>query len=321
MKTKTTPRDFFLYLFSGGALYFSAITLVFLLWQIINTLLPEFAVYNYYQNGGIPAALRWGVALLIVAFPSYLVAAWWIGKDIDKHPEKKDIWVRKWFIYATLFLASVTLLGDLVFLLYNLLGGDFAVRFILKMLSLGIVAGAVLGYHVFILRREPNKHFQARRLLIIGSSLFVGAALVTGIILAGSPKEARTGRNDQTRIQDLQNIQWQVINFWQQKERLPETLNELVDPAAPQQLPVDPVTQERYELAITGERSFQLCAVFETEQSEDEFREIRQPVYPSDAPFGVVKEPEITTWSHGIGRTCFDREIDPERYPFYSKTQ
>lgn len=46
----------------------------------------------------------------------------------------------------------------------------------------------------------------------------------------GSPAQQRTWRLDDKRVNDLQNIQSQVINYWQQKEKLPMTLSELSNP-------------------------------------------------------------------------------------------
>jgi hypothetical protein len=43
----------------------------------------------------------------------------------------------------------------------------------------------------------------------------------------GSPNSQRLFRLDQKRIVDLQNIQYQVINYWQQKEKLPEEFKAL----------------------------------------------------------------------------------------------
>jgi hypothetical protein len=307
---KTSPKDFFLYAFAAGALYFCAVTLVTLLWQLINFWLPLPESLYYFGSEGISGALRWSIALLVIIFPAYVASMWWIGKDVDREPAKQHIWVRRWFIYATLFFAAVTLLGDLVFLVYTLLGGDVAARFILKALSVAVVAAGVFAYHWFLLKREPGTAMQARKVITVVASLAVAAAVVAGFAVAGSPSSARAERNDATRISNLQDIQWQTTNFWQQKERLPASLDELVDPANPVPLPVDPVSGEPYRLEVVDTYSFRLCATFETDYSEPSMD--RSTVYPMDVVSG--KGGPIT-WAHGVGETCFDRTIDPERYP------
>lgn len=309
---KTSPKDFFLYAFAAGALYFCAVTLVTLLWQLINYCFPLPESFDYYGSEGISSALRWSIALLVIIFPAYVASMWWIGKDVDREPAKQHIWVRRWFIYATLFFAAVTLLGDLVFLVYTLLGGDVASRFILKALAVAAVAGGVFAYHWFLLRREPGTAMQARKVITVIASVAVGAAVIAGFVVAGSPSSARAARNDMTRISNLQEIQWQTTNFWQQKGRLPASLGELVDPANPVPLPSDPVTGEQYGFEVVDRYSFRICANFETEYTEPSLERSTSP-YPLD----VTSKGGPVTWGHGVGETCFDRTIDPERYPQY----
>lgn len=310
---KTSPKDFFLYAFAAGALYFCAVTLVTLLWQLINHWLPLSENIYYFGGDGISAALRWSIALLIIIFPAYVGSMWWIGKDVDREPEKQHIWVRRWFIYATLFFSAVTLLGDLVFLVYTLLGGDVASRFILKALTVALVAAAVFGYHWFLLKREPGTALATRKVITLVASLFVLAAVIAGFVVAGSPSSARAERNDQQRVQDLEQIQWQVTSFWQLKKRLPATSSELVDPANPSPLPVDPETGEQYRFEIVSDLTYRMCANFEANSASANGSEV-----PSMAPYydeyGMY-ESMGNVWSHGVGDTCFERTIDPERFP------
>lgn len=310
--TKTTPKDFFLYAFAAGALYFSATTLITLLWQLINHWLPDASAFDIYAIESVGTALRFAIAMLVIIFPAYLVAMWSIGKDVDRTPEKRELWVRRWFIWATLFIAAVTLLGDLVFLVYTLLGGDVALRFVLKALSVGIVAAAVFVYHWYILHREPGTGMVTRRVITIASAVVVVAAIVLALMVTGSPSSARATINDQQRISDLQNMQYQVTTFWELKQRLPASASELVDPANPMPLPVDPKSQVQYTYEKKGDKEFSLCATFETDMSTDQ---INMRDSYSTAPYGETGISDTKVWGHGIGETCFTRTIDPERYP------
>jgi hypothetical protein len=309
---RTSPRDFFLYLFAAGSLYFCAVTLVTLLWQLVNHWIPAPEAFGYsYYGDSIAAALRWSIALLIVIFPAYVIAMWRIGKDVDRAPEKRELWVRRWFVYATLFIASATLLGDLVYLVYALLGGDVALRFALKAVSVALVAGAVLAYHLFLLRREPGTGMGTRKAITVVASAAVLAAVIAGFCIAGSPVDARRQANDARRVSDLQGLQWQMTTFWQQKQRLPENLGELVDPANPVPLPTDPVTAGTYRYEKLGETGFRLCATFEAK--DDGMPEGGQSVAYPGPEYDASGMPQ--TWAHGAGETCFERAIDPERYP------
>lgn len=306
METHTTPKDFFLYLFAAGTLYVSATTLVTLIWQVINVVLPDVTMYDY-AYGFATGAIRWAVALLVVVFPAYVASMWWIGKDVDREPGKRDIWVRRWFIWLTLFVAAAVVLGDLATVLYSFLGGELALRFGLKALTVAGVACAVLAYHWYLLRREPGTGMTTRKGIVAAAVLVVLAAIVAGVIAMGSPWKARAEANDQQRVSDLSQVQRQVISFWQQKQRLPDAVDEVIDPAYPSPLPADPQTGQAYRYEKRGTYDFALCAVFEGSATADDIN--RRNGYPIG--LGAPEE----AWAHGAGENCFVRTIDPDRYP------
>ena len=74
----------------------------------------------------------------------------------------------------------------------------------------------------------------------IFSTLLVVLAIVYSFMIMGSPMKQRDLRLDDRRVSDLQNIQYQVINYWQQKEELPKDLATLANPLTGFSLPVDP---------------------------------------------------------------------------------
>jgi hypothetical protein len=114
-------------------------------------------------------------------------------------------------------------------------------------------------------------------------------------------------RYDSQKISDLQNIQWQIINYWQQKEQLPNSLSDLEDPISGFVVPVDSQTKESYIYKKTDTLSFELCAEFNktAETNGQNFR----VAYPEFG--GKLGE----NWQHGVGVVCFSRTIDPELYP------
>ena len=48
-------------------------------------------------------------------------------------------------------------IGDVIVLIYNFLGGELRVRFVLKALTIGAIAGPVFGYYVWDLRRDEEE--------------------------------------------------------------------------------------------------------------------------------------------------------------------
>ena len=47
--------------------------------------------------------------------------------------------------------------GDLITLLYNVLGGELGARFLLKVFVVGAIAGSIFGYYLSDLRREEKQ--------------------------------------------------------------------------------------------------------------------------------------------------------------------
>jgi hypothetical protein len=145
--------------------------------------------------------------------------------------------------------------------------------------------------------------------LIIG---IVILAIVVGFFILGTPKSERLRRLDERRVSDLQSIQWQVINYWQTKNELPEGLSALEDSTTGVRSPVDPETGLIYEYKIIPEKdlTFELCANFKTDTSSSITKDsISRPVMPYEIGS------EAWNWQHPIGRFCFERTIDPEQYP------
>ena len=76
---------------------------------------------------------------------------------------------------------------------------------------------------------------------------------------------------------------------------------------------MDPDTGAAYEYHATAQLNFELCATFALESLSNDRTTIAKPV-----PMGGEYETP-TYWNHSAGRACFDRTIDPDKYPPFSK--
>jgi hypothetical protein len=83
--------------------------------------------------------------------------SWFINRGLVRNPAKRLSAIRRWLTYLTLFLAVTILAGDLIALIYNLLGGELTIRFLLKVSTVAVIAGGVLGYYLADLRREERE--------------------------------------------------------------------------------------------------------------------------------------------------------------------
>jgi hypothetical protein len=104
-------------------------------------------------------AIRWPVSMLIVAFPVFAVMARLVARATRLDPTKRASRIRRRLIYIVLFVASLVLIGDLTTLVYYFLGGEVTLRFLLKVLTVGLIAGAVFFSYYLHLRaaeQEPE---------------------------------------------------------------------------------------------------------------------------------------------------------------------
>ncbi|MDP2641980.1 MAG: DUF5671 domain-containing protein [bacterium] len=303
-----TAKDFFLQLAAIVTFYASTVALITLLFEVINFAYPRFTnAYQYYSP-----SISLQVATLIVAFPLFIFLSWVLQKSYMEEPALRESLVRRWLAYITVFIAGAVVAGDLVTVIYMFLDGqDLTTGFLLKVLTLLVVAGGVFLYYLREIRNiiSPGE----RNIWRVVAVVIILASIVVGFAVTGSPAAQRDRRDDTQRVSDLQSMQWQIVNYWQQKETLPATLEDLKDPISGYTVPTDPQTSAPYEYERMGNLSFRLCATFYRSSQMMQNGSLVRPMIPVSYPDynGKVSE----SWQHEAGRTCFDRAIDPELYP------
>lgn len=299
-ENKNLPKDVFLHLLSIIALYISAGSLITLIFQYINLYFPDALRPIYYS--GTADTIRWTMASLVIVFPVYLAVIWMLDRDYLRFPEKRELKIRKWLVYFTLFLGGIILITDLVTLVYNFLGGDLTLPFLLKVLAFFIVIGTIFAYYLLDLRQQLNS--RAKYWFVLASSSAVLFCIIGGFFTAGSPFKARLYKFDEQRINDLQTLQYQIIDsYWVQKEVLPPSLDDLKNDITGFVPPKDPETNQPYSYSIDGALTFRLCANFNLGSDSN-----------INAPKPVYYEPQQQNWNHGEGNVCFSRTIDPQLY-------
>jgi len=147
-----SAREAFLYLLLFTTLYLSAFNLGGLLFQLIELGFPEPGA----SAAPVHQAMRWSIAILVVAFPVFLFLARLTARELKADPTKRTSRVRRWLTYLTLFVAASALLGDGAALVYHLLGGELTIRFVLKVATIVVIAGAVFRYYLRDLDTEPT---------------------------------------------------------------------------------------------------------------------------------------------------------------------
>lgn len=216
-------------------------------------------------------------------------------------PEKKHIAVRKWLTYITLFIAGLTLAGDLVTVLYFFLDGqELTAGFLLKILSVLIITAMVFAYYISDIRGKLTGTY--RKIWLIVSVLLIVASIVWGFIILGSPRTQQLLKYDQQKINDLQNINNGVMTYYSIKGSIPEKLSDISTVVNYFTAPVDSQTNQSYEYILVGQsaKAYQLCATFNKESQINKVGST--PVYNN------------SSWTHPAGRYCFNEAIPLNQY-------
>jgi hypothetical protein len=132
-----------------------------------------------------------------------------------------------------------------------------------------------------------------KQLLAIVVTVIVAAAVVTGIVIIGSPMEERTRRLDTRRVQDLQQISRAVQVYHGRHRRPPASLDELSKEPGLALVPRDPMTGQPYGYLAVDADSYELCGTFDRD---------------SDARTAGF-------WSHGAGTQCFTLNVKQTTVP------
>ena len=301
-KATSTPKDVFLHLFNIVTFYLSTIGFITLYIQYINAAFPDPLTYYFTAIAG---GVRWSTSVLFIAVPAYLLSSWFLAKDLAITPEKRDLKLRKWLVYFTLFVSAITIIVDLMIFVYNFLNGELTIQFFLKVLIVLLVAGAVFGYYLWDLKR-PVKKTNAPKILAIIFSGVVLASIILGFFIVGTPADQRDRRFDDQRVSDLQMLQAQIVDYWNKKDALPKGLNNLEDNISGFTTPKDPATKQAYEYKIISSLSFELCANFS--KPSQNTAAIGQKEAYMYSPYGLMSQ----NWDHEAGRICWTRTIDPE---------
>lgn len=297
------PKHFFLQLGIVVALYASIVSFISFLFEVINQVWPDVTTYYYDVS---QSGLRFAVSVLVVMFPLFLFLSRLYRKSVQSTPEISEFKMRKWIVYFTLFLSGLTVVIDLIVLINYFLGGEvLTIAFLLKALVVLVVALKVFYFYLEDLKGRWDANPKQTKFVAIILSLVVLASVVVGILLIGSPSKQRDIMQDRDRVLGLANLQQQLIDFYQSKGELPKTLAVLSDPLTGTVVPRDPETGEFFEYTSTSKLSFTLCANFKTE-SPKEMNSVSY-MYPS------ITDGEH--FKHKAERTCFERTIDPEKFP------
>lgn len=152
-----SARDVFFHLLAFTALYAAVISLIYLTFTYIEFAFPDpVRRTSDYAIDSALSEIRVCLATLIVAYPVFLFVWWLLLREIRTSPDKAKSWVRRWLTILSIFVGAVTIGADVIVVVFYLVEGDLTVRFLLKVLALFVVTGALLIYLALTLRSEAE---------------------------------------------------------------------------------------------------------------------------------------------------------------------
>lgn len=305
---KSSTVDIVINFFSFILLGIVATALGTLWFQIVERAFPDpLAAIGGDGQWGLTRAIHYAIASLVIAFPLYLVTLRLWFRKFREDENRSESALSRWLTYLVLLVASVTIVGDLITVLFRLLQGEYSVRFLLKALVILVIASLIFGFYALErLKIQYRRDISGNALRAFGWSVatLVALGIVVGFFAAGSPETARKLAFDSERASNLNELSRCIERYAQDLGRLPDSLDELsrspryVDCAAAMR---DPETRKAYEYRIvTPSRAegpatladFELCATFSLASAgQRSGRAIPGERYP--------------IWSeHGAGRSC-----------------
>jgi hypothetical protein len=299
--SKTSAKDFFLNLGAVISLYTVIGSLISLLFTVIQSKFPQSSTYGYdyaYTSMYMGAqSISWPVAMLIIVFPIFLTLMYLLGKEYSTPgQEKKHTSIHKWLTYITLFIAGITIAGDLISVIYYFIDGqEMTTGFVLKVTVVLVIAIGVFWYFISEIR---NKLSQKERMVwrILACIIVIGSIAI-GFFVLGSPRTQRLYKYDTEKINELSSLTYSIENYYSIHAKLPSDLSLLAVSGYPRI--VDMQTSKPYGYEILSATTYNLCADFNK----------NTPEYITNSTYGNYP------WVHPAGTYCFTQVIKPGNFP------
>lgn len=268
MSNKNNAKFAFWYMLSLVALIFMALSTGQVIFQIINKFIADFS--NGYAHSFDSGILKFAISSLIISIPLYYIITHQIEKSLEKKELDKDSGVRRWLTYFILFVSSVVIIVWLIATINSFLGGELTSKFLLKTLTVIVISGLVFSYYLYDIRRdETGKSNNIIKTYLIVSLILTFGSLIAAFFVVESPSEARARRHDYEVLNNFTQIDSTITNYYSEKKVLPENLDQLkgqtpyINAAALK----DPKTGANYEYKKIGDKEYELCATFETDNT------------------------------------------------------
>lgn len=284
-KQGSNAQDFFLYLVTFLSLAFVAFGEGSILFGFVDKFVTNLEMRTYQAFN--QEAVKFGIAALIIAGPIFFAISRIITKRINNQQISLESVVRKWLTYIVLFFAAATIIGDLIALVINFLGGDYTGSFLLKVLVILLIAGGIFGYYFWDMRRTRAVSSINKKAMLACASV-VAATFFAGFFIIDSPAISRQKKLDQQTVNNMQSIDSSVQNYFSEAGKLPQNLDQLQST----KFSIGTQNLKSITYKVQDTEIYQLCGDFQRSNLADETWQY---------------EAFVNDWRHGGGNFCFTR--------------
>ncbi len=298
-----TAKHFALQLGSLASLYLSVAFFLVLLFGMIDIIFPD-ALDSVWQIESSTSMIRFGFAMTVVFFPTYLFLTRRVNKNRRDSNDGTYLGLTKWLIYLSLLVGGAVLLGDLVGVIMGFLEGDLTQRFLLKAIAVFVVAGSAFFYYL----KDAQGYWMKNEKQSVAYGCLAAMAIFTTLVVSlgyiETPAEVRERKADQQQVQDLREWQWAVQDYLYTNNKLPEGIMAAYEGRG--QVPQAPENRSAYTYALK-ESGFELCATFSEDNTDRDNFGRPFPVSLEDGEGPVILNTE--NWYYEAGKSCFEREV------------
>ena len=292
--TDNAAKFAFFYMLSLVALVFMALSTGMIIFQVINKNIMD----TLHEGSGqfSSEALKFAISALIISAPVFFAASRSIYRSLFSGALNRESGIRKWLTYFILFIASVVMIGWLIFTINNFLNGELTLKFLLKAVTAIGIAVSVFTFYYYDIRRAEviDKKDRVISVYFYGTLAIIIAAFVSALFVVESPTITRNRKLDNAILDSFNQIDQAISEYYRENSRLPEDLNVLRE-EYPYITDEDIRDKETgaFEFNIKGDRAYELCAVFRTSNTDE------------SGSYEWYKE----RWPHEAGEQCLKQKV------------
>lgn len=149
-RASSGTRDAFIYGGMFASLFFTAWAFGAIAFYLIDITLTD------ENTPGLLRELRWPLSVSIVSTPVFVLINRLVSRETTADPNRRLSDIRRKLTYLTLFISAFVLLGTTATLIYEVLGGDPALAFVLKALVVAGISGTGFLHYLREMRADER---------------------------------------------------------------------------------------------------------------------------------------------------------------------